>query len=90
MATPGPPVSRGVCLAITGPGATNTLTALGNAYCDSSPVFCITSEIATGHIGQGYEVFHEVRDQLGLFAGVTAWNERAAAWRRSPGRCTGP
>jgi len=75
----------GVCLAITGPGATNTLTALGNAYCDSSPVFCITSEIATGHIGQGYEVFHEVRDQLGLFAGVTAWNERAASVAEIPG-----
>ena len=75
----------GVCLAITGPGATNTLTALGNAYCDSSPVFCITSEIATGHIGQGYEVFHELRDQLGLFAGVTAWNERAASVAEIPG-----
>ena len=75
----------GVCLAITGPGATNTLTALGNAYCDSSPVFCITSEIATGHIGQGYEVFHELRDQLGLFAGVTAWNERAARVAEIPG-----
>jgi thiamine pyrophosphate-dependent acetolactate synthase large subunit-like protein len=74
----------GVCLAITGPGATNTLTALGNAYCDSSPVFCITSEIATDHIGQGHEVFHELRDQLGLFAGVTAWNERAASVAEIP------
>lgn len=74
----------GVCLAITGPGATNTLTALGNAYSDSSPVLCITSEIATGFIGQGKEVFHEIKDQLGLFAGVTAWNERVASVAEIP------
>jgi thiamine pyrophosphate-dependent acetolactate synthase large subunit-like protein len=75
----------GVCLAITGPGATNTLTALGNAYSDSSPVFCITSEIATGFIGESNEVFHELKNQIGLFAGVTAWNERAASVAEIPG-----
>jgi acetolactate synthase-1/2/3 large subunit len=74
----------GVCLAITGPGATNTLTALGNAYSDSSPVLCITSEIATGFIGEGKEVFHELKDQLGLFASVTAWNERVASVAEIP------
>jgi thiamine pyrophosphate-dependent acetolactate synthase large subunit-like protein len=75
----------GVCLAITGPGATNTLTSLGNAYSDSSPVLCITSEIATGFIGKGHEVFHELKDQLGLFAGVTAWNERTMSVAEIPG-----
>ena len=75
----------GVCLAITGPGATNTLTALGNAYSDSSPVLCITSEIATGFIGQGKEVFHELKDQLGLFSAVTGWNERVASVAEIPG-----
>jgi acetolactate synthase-1/2/3 large subunit len=75
----------GVCLAITGPGATNTLTALGNAYSDSSPVLCITSEIATDFIGRGNEVFHELRDQLGLFSGVTACNERVVTVAEIPG-----
>ncbi|MCX6031548.1 MAG: thiamine pyrophosphate-binding protein [Chloroflexi bacterium] len=75
----------GVCLTITGPGATNTLTALGNAYSDSSPVLCISSEVATGFIGQDKEVFHEIKDQLGLFAGVTAWNERVASVAEIPG-----
>jgi thiamine pyrophosphate-dependent acetolactate synthase large subunit-like protein len=75
----------GVCLAITGPGAANTLTALGNAYSDSSPVLCITSEIAAGFIGEGKEVFHELKDQLGLFGGVTAWNVRDASVAEIPG-----
>jgi acetolactate synthase-1/2/3 large subunit len=75
----------GVCLTITGPGATNTLTALGNAYSDSSPVLCISSEIPTGFIGQVKELFHELPDQLGLFAGVTAWNERVASVAEIPG-----
>jgi acetolactate synthase-1/2/3 large subunit len=75
----------GVCLVITGPGATNTLTALGNAYSDSSPVLCISSEIATRYIGQGKEVFHELKDQLGMFSAVTAWNERVASVAEIPG-----
>ena len=75
----------GVCLTITGPGAANTLTAVGNAYSDSSPVLCISSEIAADFIGQGKEVFHELKDQLGLFAGVTAWNERVVSVAEIPG-----
>ena len=75
----------GVCVTITGPGATNTLTALGNAYSDSSPVLCISSEIATRFIGQGKEVFHELKDQLGMFSAVTAWNERVTSVAEIPG-----
>ncbi|WP_158266739.1 thiamine pyrophosphate-binding protein [Alsobacter soli] len=42
----------GVCLATTGPGATNLLTAVGGAHRDSSPVVVITCNNRRRHIGQ--------------------------------------
>lgn len=41
----------GVCLATTGPGATNLLTAVGGAHRDSSPVVVITCNNRRRHIG---------------------------------------
>lgn len=37
----------GVCMATSGPGATNTLTGLVGAYQDSSPVLCLTGQVKT-------------------------------------------
>ncbi|MBO4223939.1 thiamine pyrophosphate-binding protein [Bradyrhizobium neotropicale] len=42
----------GVCLATTGPGATNLITAVGGAHRDSSPVVVITCNNRRRHIGQ--------------------------------------
>ncbi|WP_137389528.1 thiamine pyrophosphate-binding protein [Rhodoligotrophos defluvii] len=42
----------GVCLATTGPGATNLVTAVGGAHRDSSPVVVITCNNRRRHIGQ--------------------------------------
>lgn len=42
----------GVCLATTGPGATNLVTAIGGAHRDSSPVVVITCNNRRRHIGQ--------------------------------------
>lgn len=41
----------GVCIATSGPGATNLVTALANAYMDSVPIVAITGQVPTGAIG---------------------------------------
>ncbi len=46
-----------VCIATSGPGATNLLTAIATAYADSIPVVCITGQVSTDQIG--CDVFQE-------------------------------
>jgi len=41
----------GVCLATSGPGATNLITGIGNAFMDSVPLVVITGQVATHHMG---------------------------------------
>ncbi|MDR1379427.1 MAG: biosynthetic-type acetolactate synthase large subunit [Synergistaceae bacterium] len=41
----------GVCIATSGPGATNLVTGLATAHRDSSPMVAITGQVATGSIG---------------------------------------
>ena len=67
----------GVCTVPTGPGALNTLAAMGTAYTDSVPVLNIFSQIPTPYIGRGKGYLHELRDQLGMFSEVTGWRARA-------------
>ncbi len=67
----------GVCVSTTGPAALNTLTSLGTAYSDSSPVLCIASQIPAEGIGLDKGFLHECHDQLGSFAPVTKWRARA-------------
>ena len=42
----------GVCLATSGPGATNLVTGIANAYMDSSPVIGITGQVGRPYIGK--------------------------------------
>ncbi|MGH2409786.1 MAG: thiamine pyrophosphate-binding protein, partial [Chloroflexota bacterium] len=63
-------------LTVTGPGATNVLTAVGGAYSDSSPLLVISSQIPRDHLGKGQGFLHEMRDQRGAFAAVTDWTAR--------------
>jgi len=42
----------GVCLATSGPGATNLVTGIANAYMDSSPVIGITGQVGRSFIGK--------------------------------------
>ena len=67
----------GVCTVPTGPGALNTLAAMGTAYTDSVPVFNIFSQIPTSFIGRGKGFLHELRDQLGMFSEVAGWKATA-------------
>jgi acetolactate synthase I/II/III large subunit len=53
----------GVCLATSGPGATNLVTGIANAYLDSVPMVAITGQAPTGELGR--DAFQEV-DVLGI------------------------
>lgn len=61
----------GVCIATSGPGATNLVTGLAAAYMDSSPVVAITGQVPTGLIGR--DAFQEV-DITGITLPVTKHN----------------
>src|SRR5580658_4250534 len=41
----------GVCLTTSGPGATNLITGIANAYADSVPIVAITGQVATSLMG---------------------------------------
>ena len=53
----------GVCLATSGPGATNLVTGIGTAFMDSSPVVAITGQVPTHLIGN--DAFQEA-DIIGI------------------------
>jgi acetolactate synthase-1/2/3 large subunit len=61
----------GVCIATSGPGATNLVTGLATAYMDSSPVVAITGQVGTAVIGT--DAFQEV-DITGITLPVTKHN----------------
>jgi acetolactate synthase-1/2/3 large subunit len=42
----------GCCIATSGPGATNLVTGIANAYMDSNPLLCITGQVAKSAIGK--------------------------------------
>jgi acetolactate synthase I/II/III large subunit len=68
----------GVCIATAGPGATNLVTGLANAYMDRLPVFAITGETPTYSFGKGalQESSGEgfCINQSDIFRGVTRYN----------------
>ncbi len=63
----------GVALVTTGPGAANTLGAVGEAWASKSPVLVIATDIPSTQRVEGiYKgVLHECTDQAGMFAPVT-------------------
>jgi acetolactate synthase-1/2/3 large subunit len=61
----------GVCLATSGPGATNLVTGLATAYMDSSPVVAITGQVSRSMIGN--DAFQEV-DITGITIPITKHN----------------
>lgn len=64
----------GVCFIITGPGMTNILTAMGQAYGDSIPMLVISSVNRIEELGKGEGRLHELRSQRDMVAGVTAFS----------------
>jgi len=64
----------GVAITTTGPGGCNIMSALGEAYADSSPILHIMSAIDLEFIGKARGIDHEMKDQMQAFQSVTAWN----------------
>jgi acetolactate synthase-1/2/3 large subunit len=61
----------GVCLATSGPGATNLVTGIANAHLDSVPMVAFTGQVATPFIGK--DAFQEV-DITGITLPITKHN----------------
>src|SRR5204862_1510059 len=61
----------GVCMATSGPGATNLVTPIADAYMDSVPVVAITGQVATSLIGT--DGFQEA-DIAGITLPITKHN----------------
>lgn len=61
----------GVCMATSGPGATNLVTGINDAMMDSIPILCITGQVATSVVGT--DAFQEA-DIVGITAPITKWN----------------
>lgn len=61
----------GVCLATSGPGATNLVTGIANACLDSSPMVAITGQVARPFIGK--DAFQEI-DITGITLPITKHN----------------
>lgn len=60
----------GVCLVTSGPGATNTVTAIADAFYDSIPLVCFTGQVPLNLIGN--DAFQEV-DIIGMVRGITKY-----------------
>ncbi|HUS88344.1 MAG TPA: biosynthetic-type acetolactate synthase large subunit, partial [Desulfosporosinus sp.] len=58
----------GVCLATSGPGATNVVTGIANAYADSIPLVVLTGQVSTSSLGS--DSFQEV-DIIGITMPIT-------------------
>lgn len=61
----------GVCVATSGPGATNLVTGIADAQIDSTPLVCITGQVTRELLGS--DAFQET-DIVGISTPVTKWN----------------
>ena len=64
----------GILITSTGPGAADSVGAIGEAYFSGSPILEITTNVEQEFIGSGKLATHETKDQLGMFEAVTDWN----------------
>ena len=63
----------GVAIATSGPGATNLVTGLADAQIDSTPIVCITGQVASHLLGS--DAFQET-DIIGISTPITKWNHQ--------------
>lgn len=61
----------GVCIATSGPGATNLITGIADALMDSTPLVCITGQVPKRLLGT--DAFQET-DVVGVTIPITKWN----------------
>ncbi len=72
----------GVCMATSGPGATNLVTGIANAYMDSSPVVAFTGQVSRPQIGT--DAFQEA-DIVGITTPITKYNFQVRHAKDIPG-----
>ncbi|NLF25835.1 MAG: biosynthetic-type acetolactate synthase large subunit [Deltaproteobacteria bacterium] len=61
----------GVCMATSGPGATNLVTGIADAMLDSVPIVCITGQVSSTMLGK--DAFQEV-DMISVTMPITKWS----------------
>ena len=71
----------GVCVATSGPGATNLITGISDAMIDSTPLVCITGQVTSGLLGT--DAFQE-SDVIGITMPVTKWNYQITSAEEIP------
>jgi len=64
----------GVCLLITGPGLTNAMTGIAQAYADSIPMLVLSGVNATRKLGHGSGLLHELPNQQAMMSQITAFS----------------
>lgn len=72
----------GVVFATSGPGATNLVTGLADAYMDSTPMVAITGQVAAALLGT--DAFQET-DVIGITMPITKWNIQVTRPEDIPG-----
>jgi acetolactate synthase-1/2/3 large subunit len=71
----------GVCLGTLGPGATNLVTAVADAFLDHSPLVALTGQ---ADLERMHKESHQHIDVVSLFRPVTKWNARLQSSRVIP------
>ncbi len=74
----------GVCFTVTGPGLTNILTAMGQAYADSVPMLVISTVNPIEQLGAPVGALHELRSQRNLANEVAAYTQTIMHPRQLP------
>ncbi|MCB0339067.1 MAG: biosynthetic-type acetolactate synthase large subunit, partial [Bdellovibrionales bacterium] len=71
----------GVCIATSGPGATNLVTGIADAMMDSVPLVCITGQVFSSALGT--DAFQEA-DVISLTMPITKWNYQVTDAKQIP------
>jgi len=74
----------GVCVLISGPGVTNALTPIAQAYHDSRPMLVLASTTPTDALGKSFGPLHDLPDQAKIAESVCAFSETVTDPSRLP------
>jgi len=73
------------CLVVPGPGVTNLMTPMGQAYLDSVPLLAVAGQNPSARLDQRLEEFHELHRSLDVTASVTLRSTRLHSPAEAPG-----
>ncbi len=75
----------GVVCTTTGPGVTNAITPVANAYEDSVPLLVISSGLPRSSIRRPRGALHEMKDQFGVMEALVGWSRMVTGVEEIPG-----